>query len=122
MKPTGPVNGDVALAAIQTSGALHTATSADPAKLEESVENRAIVSHVEPTLFLGIAIHVVGSDFLQEINVLVGVKLRHLTVGSGLRALCGRLAAIPGFGDLWAQAYIYLHLLIYAIVHDQAVR
>lgn len=77
MQTTSPVDGNIALVTIQSCGALHTAAGTDAAKLEETVENGAIVADIVFALLTHEAVHVIGRNFLQELNVLVGVKLCH---------------------------------------------
>lgn len=102
MEAAGPVDGDVALLAVEPSGTLHAAAGTDAAELEETVEDGAVVADVKFGLLPLEVLHVFWADLLQEIDVLVGVELGHLEAG-------GRFCAID------------LHLLVDAIVHDQAV-
>lgn len=81
MQTAGPVDSNVALAAVQSCSTLHTATSADAAELEQAVEDWAIVADVVLALLFAEVVHVVGSDALQKIDVLVGVELGHLVLG-----------------------------------------
>lgn len=78
VETTGPVDGDVALVAVQTGGALHAAAGADAAELEQAVKDRAVISDIVLALLSHKGVHVVGRDLLQELDVLVGVELRHL--------------------------------------------
>lgn len=87
MKTTSPVDCDVAFTTVQSGGAFHAATGTDTAELEESIEYRTIVSNIEFSLLLGVRLHIVGRDLLQEINVLVGMELGHLITSSRFGAL-----------------------------------
>ena len=87
MKATSPIDGNIALLTIQTSSSLHTATSADAAKLEKAIENRTIVTDVVLALLSHVAVHVVGCDLLQKINVVIGMKLCHFASSSRFRTL-----------------------------------
>lgn len=87
MQATSPVNCDVALLAVEAGGALHAASSADAAELEEAVKYGTVISDVVFALLLLVGVHVVGGDFLQEIDVLVRVELGHFTSSGRLRAL-----------------------------------
>ena len=87
MKTSSPVDGNVAFAAVQTSCPLHASTSADATELEKSVEDRAIVTDIVFALLFCESIHVVRSDFLEEVNVLVRVELGHFMTGSWFCAL-----------------------------------
>jgi len=87
MQTARPVDGNVALLAIQTGRALHAATGADAAELEQAVEDWAIVTNVELGLLPVEGLNIVGGDFLKEFDVFVGVELAHFVLGGGLRAL-----------------------------------
>lgn len=87
VKTTGPVDSNVALGAVQSGRTLHATAGADSAELEETIEHRAIVAHVILALLPHVAVHVVGSDLLQEVNVVVGMELRHLAPVGRFRAL-----------------------------------
>lgn len=100
MKTTSPIDGDVALSAVQSSRSLHTSTTGDTAELKESIKHRTIISNVILSLLLGELIHIVGSNFGQEINVLVRVELTHLllccrfcTLAQGQRGAAEQSAA-----------------------------
>jgi len=102
MKTASPVDRNIALATVEARSTFHTTTSADSAELEKPVENRAIISNVIFSLLLGEGIHVIRSDLLKEVDVLVGVELGHFMSSCRLRS-------------------VDFHVLISAIVHDQAV-
>ena len=87
MKSASPVDRDIALLAVQTSSTFHRTASADPAEFEQAIEYGTIISDVELALFLGVGLHVVRSDLLEEVNVLVSMELCHLQVRRWLRAL-----------------------------------
>jgi len=88
MKTTSPVDCDVAFASIQASSTLHATTSANTAEVEESVEDWTIITDVVFSLFFGKSIHIVRSNLLQEVDVLVGMELGHFVTGSRFCALC----------------------------------
>lgn len=77
MQTTSPVHSDVALVAIQSCCALHTATCTDSAEFKQAVEHRAVITHIVSTLLLREMVHVVGSNLGQEVDILVGVELGH---------------------------------------------
>lgn len=87
VKTTGPVDCNVALLTIETGSTLHATTSADAAELKEAVKNGTIISDIVFALFLLIGVHVVGSDLLEEVDVLVCVELGHLSPCRRFRAL-----------------------------------
>ena len=103
MQPSRPIDGDIALAAIQPRRALHTAPRTDATELKQAIKHGTVIANIVLALLLGKTVHVVGGDPLQEVDVLVGVELRHLVLGGGLGA-------------------VDLELLVEAVVHDQAVR
>lgn len=78
MQAAGPIDGNVTLFAIETSSAFHAATSTDAAEFKQAVEDGAIVAHVVFSLLPHEAVHVVRGDFLQKLDVFVGMELRHL--------------------------------------------
>ena len=88
MQSTCPVDGNVALVAVEAGSTLHASARADAAELEEAIEDRAVIADVVLALLSHKGVHVVGRDFLQEFDVLVGVELRHLGRDGRLRALC----------------------------------
>lgn len=102
METASPVDGDVAFPAVQPCGALHAASSTDTAELEQTVKDRTVVADVVLSLLLAKVVHVVWSDALQEIDVLVGVELGHLVLGSWLGA-------------------VDLQVLVETVVHDEGV-
>ena len=63
VQSTRPVDGDIALVAVEARSTLHAAAGADPAEFEQTVKNRAVITHVVFALLLREVIHVVGSDF-----------------------------------------------------------
>jgi len=90
MKSSGPVDGDVAFAPVETSCPLHTTTSADTAKVKQPVEDWAIITDIVLSLLLGEVVHIVWSDFLEEVDILVRVELGHFMASSRFRALATR--------------------------------
>lgn len=98
VKTTRPIDGNVALVAIQTGGPLHAAASADSAELEEPVKDRAIIADIVLALLSHKGVHVVRRDSLKKLDVLVGMELRHLRGHGGLCALLqGKMASVTVF-------------------------
>lgn len=89
VKSAGPIDGNVALLSVEASSALHRATSADAAELEQAVEDRTIVANVVLCLLALVGLHIVGRYPSKKFYVLVGVKLRHLIDDCGFRSLPG---------------------------------
>ena len=118
MQTAGPVDSDVALPTVQTRRALHGAAGADAAKLEQSIEDWTIIPDIVLALFLGEVVHVVGSDLVEEVDVLVRVELRHFEAGRRFRAL---QMSVRTIGQCSRATYVYLHLRVQVVVHDQAV-
>lgn len=87
MQTTSPIDGDVALLAVESRSALHATARTDTTKLEETVKYRAIISDVVFSLLPHEAVHIVWRDFLQEVDVVVRVKLGHFAPGRRFRAL-----------------------------------
>ena len=87
MQSACPVHRNVTFLAVQSGCTLHAATGTDTAEFEETVEHRAIVTNVVFPLLPHVAVHVVGRDLLQEIDVVVRVKLCHFASGSWFCAL-----------------------------------
>jgi hypothetical protein len=102
MQPPGPINSNIALPAIQPGSTLHTPARTNATKLKQAIENGTIVADIILALLLGKIVHIIGGDPLQEVDVLVGVELRHLVLGGGLGAVDFELA-------------------VQAVVHDEAV-
>ena len=87
MKTSSPVDSDITLLAIQSRSSLHAASSADTTELEQAIEDRAVIPHVEAALLFLIHLHVVRRHLLEEVDVLVGVKLGHLEARGWFGAL-----------------------------------
>jgi len=87
MKAAGPVYSDVTLTSVQTRCPLHGAPSADAAELEETIKNRTIISNVVLVLLFREAVHVVRRHFMEEVDILVSMELRHFVFRGGLSAL-----------------------------------
>jgi hypothetical protein len=82
-----PVDGDVALIPVQPRSALHAATCADPAELEKAVKDRTVVTNVISALLSDERVHIIRGHLGQEVDVFVGVELRHFVLGRGFCAL-----------------------------------
>jgi len=87
VKTTSPIDGDVALLSVESRGTLHTTTRTDTAKLEKAIEHGTIISDVVFSLLSHETVHVVRCDFLQEIDVVIRVKLGHFASCRRFRAL-----------------------------------
>ena len=87
MQSSCPVHCDITFTAVETRGTLHATPCTDTAELKEAIKDWTVVSHIETTLLLLIRLHIVGGYFIQEVNVLIGMELRHFKLGSGLRTL-----------------------------------
>ncbi len=102
MQPTCPVDRNIAFVPTQPSRTFHTSTGTDRTVLEQAIKDGAVVANVELGLFANKRVDVVRGDSVEEFDVFVGVKLRHLAFGGGL-----------GAEDL--------HTFVEAIVHDEGV-
>lgn len=87
MKSSCPIDCDITFTTIETCGTLHTTPCADTTELKEAIKDWTVISHIETTLLLLIRLHIVRRHFIQEVNVLVGMELRHFKLGSRLRTL-----------------------------------
>lgn len=94
VKTTGPVDGNVALLAVETRRALHAASGTNAAKLEQAVKDGAIVPDVELGLLFLVRVHVVWSHLLKEVDVFVRVELGHFAAGRWFRALAGKSSSV----------------------------
>lgn len=81
VQTSSPVDGNIAFLAIQSRGTLHGSTSADATELEQAVKDRAVVSYIVLALLLGKLFNVVGSDFLEKVDIFVSVELGHFEFG-----------------------------------------
>lgn len=88
MKTSSPVHRNITFAAIETSSTFHTAASTDSAELKESIEDWTIITDVVLALLLGHVLHVVRCDFLEELDIFVGMKLRHFVLVGRFGSLC----------------------------------
>ena len=87
MKTSRPIDSDVTFLTIQSRGTLHAATGANTAKLEQAVEDGAIITDVVLALLAHVAVHIVRGDLLKEIDVVVRVELCHFAPGRRLGTL-----------------------------------
>lgn len=87
MKSTGPVDGNVAFAPVEASCPLHTATSADPTEVKQTIEHWTIITNVVLALLLGEIVHVVRSNLLEKVDVLISVELGHFVASGWFCAL-----------------------------------
>lgn len=87
MQASRPVHGNVAFLPVQSRCALHATTSTDAAKLKEAVEDGAVITNIIFALLSHVAIHIVVRNFLQEVNIIIGVELCHFTPRGRFRAL-----------------------------------
>jgi hypothetical protein len=101
VKTTRPIDRNVALLAVEAGRTLHAAACADAAELEEAVKDWAVIADIVLGLLSHKGVHVVRRDLLEELDVLVGVKLRHLGRHSRLRALSGERGGETGQQLRW---------------------
>lgn len=78
VKTSCPIDGDITFLTVKASGTLHAPTSAYPAEFEKTIKDWTIISDVVLCLLSHEIVHVVRRDPSKELNVLVGVELRHL--------------------------------------------
>src|SRR5437763_16851784 len=87
MKTSCPIYGDIALAAVEPSRTLHAASTGDAAEFEQAIKHGAIVADVILGLLFLKAIHIIWRDLVQEIDVVVRMKLAHLFPSGRFRSL-----------------------------------
>ena len=88
MQTTSPVDSDLTLLAVESCRTLHAATSTYAAELEQTIEDGTVISDIVFALLFAVRLHIIRRNSLQEIDVVVCVKLRHLVLGRGFRSLC----------------------------------
>jgi hypothetical protein len=64
MQSTGPVDGNIALAAVEPRSAFHGSACTDTAELEQSIKDWAVVSHVVLALLFDEHVHVVRCNLV----------------------------------------------------------
>jgi hypothetical protein len=77
MQSPSPVNNRVSLVIIQADGTPDASTGVKLAELKESIENRAIFSHVESLQLANVILHVIRGDYAEEVDVIVRVEPCH---------------------------------------------
>ena len=92
MKPSSPIDSDVTFPTVEPCSTFHRTSGADATELEQTIENRAIISNIKSALFLLVLIHVVWCDLIQEIYVFVCMELCHFELGCGFCTLWGESA------------------------------
>ena len=81
MQTSGPINSHVAFLSVQPRCSLHTSSRADAAKLEEPIENGAVIPYIKAPLLFLVHLHVIGRHFAEKFDVLIRVKLSHFKAG-----------------------------------------
>jgi hypothetical protein len=87
MQTSCPVDSNVAFASVEACGTFHCSTCADPTELEQTIEDRAIVSDIVLALLASKVLHVVWGNFVEKVDVLVRVELRHFVLRGWFGAL-----------------------------------
>ena len=59
VEPASPIDSDIALPTVQARSTFHTAAGTDTAKLEQAVEDRAVIADVEAALLFLEVLHVI---------------------------------------------------------------
>lgn len=97
-----PIHRDITFSSIQPRSALHAAPGANSTKLEQPIKHGTIIPYIIPALLAGVGVHIVRGNALKEVDVLVGMELRHFVFGRGLGA-------------------VDLEMLVEVVVHDEGV-
>lgn len=92
MESTSPVDCDVAFSSVEARSAFHAATSGDTTELEEAIKDGTIVADVELALLFHEGVHIVWSDLLEKVDILVRMKLGHLMLCSWFGSLYARVS------------------------------
>ena len=87
VKTARPVDCNVALLAVQPRSTFHTSTGADSAELEQTIKDWTIITNVIAALLFDVAVDVIRGDLLKEVDVFIGMELRHFVFGRWFRAL-----------------------------------
>jgi hypothetical protein len=77
MQTSGPVYRNVAFLTIKTGCTLHASTNADPTEIKKIVKDWTIITNVKLGLLGAEVLQIFWRDSLQEIDIVVGVKLGH---------------------------------------------
>ena len=120
MQTASPIHSHITFASVQPRRTLHGATGADTTELEKTVEHRTVISDIIFALLFGEVVHIVGCDLVEEVDVFVGVKLRHLVLRGGFCAL-RVVSELVKIACARALTYIYLHFRVQTVVHDQTM-
>lgn len=73
-----PIDSDVTFPTVQPRGAFHAPAGGDAAKVEKAIEDRRVEADIVLLKFLREKFHVIRCYLIQEVDIVVGVKLRHL--------------------------------------------
>ena len=77
VKPTTPVNDDICTVFIQARGSTDTPAGIKLAEFKEAIKDGTILAHIEPLELTRIIRHVVGSDNLEEVDVIIRMESCH---------------------------------------------
>jgi hypothetical protein len=70
-------------------------------------------------LLLLIVVHIIRGDLVQEFDIVIRVELSHFTLRRWFCALVVEKSELNGMREF--LAYVYLHLLVEPVIHDQGV-
>lgn len=88
------------LVVVELQRPTHGAAGGQLAVLPQAVEHGAVLAHVEPLHLLEVVLLVLGADAPEEVDVVVGVELRHLLrCRRGKRQTPFRSGKLPRSGD-----------------------
>ena len=63
MEASSPIDRDIRFLPVETCGTFHAAACTDPAKLEQTIKDGAVITNIEFLLFFDVRVHVIGCDF-----------------------------------------------------------
>lgn len=75
VQTTGPIDRNVCLVVVETHCTAHAASSADLTVLVQAIEHGAVLPDVEPRQLRAVLLHIVRSDLLEEVDVVIGMEL-----------------------------------------------
>jgi len=91
VQAAGPVDGDVSVGAVEADGGADGAASGGATEVEETVEDRAILPHVEALELAVVGVGVLGQDLRrnggQELDIVIGMEAADVLLRRGKGAV-----------------------------------
>jgi len=102
VQTAAPVDSDVAAVVVQLGSAVQGSACVHGTEVEEAVEHRTVVSHVEVAQVLCVTLQILWRDTLQELHIVFRMEATHVVSAGAVRP-------------------INLHLPVEAVVEHEAV-